>query len=89
MKIYQVVQINEHQGFIDEHEFYFGPKEMVAKNQFDNEVWYAKKNPHFNDTIELRVYDSEKPLAEMDEDEITEMMCYGYDVEQSYSRGQE
>lgn len=37
----------------------------------------------------VQINESEKPLAEMDEDEITEMMCCGYDVEQSYSRGQE
>jgi len=86
MKIYQVVQINEHQGCIDEHEFYFGPREIIAKNSFDGEVWYAKKNPDFHDTIELRVYESEKPLSELTEEDIIKMMCYGYTTEDSYTK---
>lgn len=86
MKIFQVVRINTHQGFLDEHEYYFGPKEAVAKNRFEGEIWYAKKDPHFNDTIELRAYESEKPLSELTEEDIIKMMCYGYTTEDSYTK---
>lgn len=86
MKIYQVVQINEHQGFIEEYQCYFGSYKYSAECEYREQVWYAKKSPHFNGTIELRVYESEKSLAEMDDDEITEMMCNGYTTEDSYTK---
>ncbi len=86
MKIYQVVKINEHQGFIEEYQHYFGIYKYLAEREYQEQVWYAKKNSRFNDTIELRVYESEKPLSELTEEDIIKMMCYGYTTEDSYTK---